>query len=57
MVVEGRSAHTILGLPDDMKFRSSLALFARAAPGDQVFRDALEKYFKGEKDPLTLARL
>lgn len=57
MVVEGRSAHEILGSPDDMKFRSSLTLFACAAPGDQVFCDALEKYFKGEKDPLTLARL
>jgi uncharacterized protein (DUF1810 family) len=56
-VVEGRSAHEILGSPDDMKFRSCLTLFSRAAPGDAVFRDALEKYFDGEEDPMTLAKL
>jgi uncharacterized protein (DUF1810 family) len=34
-----------------------MTLFARVAPGDQVFKDALDKYFGGEPDPLTLARL
>jgi uncharacterized protein (DUF1810 family) len=57
MLVAGRSAHQILGSPDDMKFRSCLTLFARAAPEDRIFRNALEKYFDGEEDPLTLARL
>lgn len=56
-VVEGRSIREIFGYPDDLKFRSSITLFARAAPGNQVFQDALEKYFNGEPDPLTLARL
>jgi uncharacterized protein (DUF1810 family) len=55
--VEGRSAREILGQPDDMKFRSCLTLFACAAPGEQAFRDALEKYFDGEEDPLTLSKL
>jgi len=57
MNVEGRSAHEILGSPDDLKFRSCLTLFAKAAPEDRLFRDALIKYFDGQDDPLTLAQL
>lgn len=57
MLVERRSAFEILGSPDDMKFHSCLTLFANAAPEDQLFRDALEKYFGGAEDPATLARL
>jgi len=57
LLLEGRSAYEILGSPDDMKFRSCLTLFARAAPEERVFRDALEKYFDGDEDPLTLAKL
>ena len=55
--VEGRSALEILGPPDDMKFRSCLTLFNRAAPNDPVFRDALRKYFNGLEDARTLERL
>ncbi|WP_119302239.1 DUF1810 domain-containing protein [Dongia deserti] len=57
MLVERRSAHQILGSPDDMKFHSCLTLFAHAAPEDPLFRDALEKYFGGEEDSLTIAKL
>ncbi|MCJ2122944.1 DUF1810 domain-containing protein [Methylobacterium sp. J-077] len=55
--VTGRSAHAIFGAPDDMKFRSSMTLFARAAPDAPPFAAALAKYFGGEPDPLTLAKL
>jgi uncharacterized protein (DUF1810 family) len=55
--VEGRTAHEILGPPDDMKFRSCLTLFAAAAPENPVFSQALAKYFGGETDPLTLEKL
>jgi uncharacterized protein (DUF1810 family) len=60
-LVEGRTIRAILGSPDDLKFRSSMTLFACAAenagadPTD--FNDALTKYFNGEADPLTLALL
>ena len=54
--VEGRSIDEIFGTPDDMKFRSSITLFARAALDNQVFQDALQKYFAGQADPLTLQR-
>ncbi len=57
MMVEGRSAREILGSPDDMKLRSSLTLFARAAPEDPTFCDAIKKYFSGDEDPFTVARL
>jgi uncharacterized protein (DUF1810 family) len=56
MAVEGKSPHDIFGSPDDLKFRSSLTLFDLAAPND-IFRAALDKYFDGEEDPLTLQKL
>lgn len=55
--VEGRSIHQIFGSPDDLKFRSSMTLFAQVASDNRVFLDALEKYFGGESDRLTLERL
>jgi uncharacterized protein (DUF1810 family) len=55
--VEGRSIEEIFCYPDDLKFRSSMTLFAHAASDDQIFRDALEKYFNGEDDPATVERL
>jgi uncharacterized protein (DUF1810 family) len=57
MAVEGRSAREILGPPDDMKLRSCLTLFAHAAPDEPPFRGALEKFFGGEEDPLTMQKL
>ncbi len=55
--VQGRSIDEILGSPDDMKFKSSMTLFAHATEENQVFKDALEKYYGGEEDPLTVAKL
>jgi len=55
--VEGRSIDEIFGYPDDLKFHSSVTLFAQATADNQVFLDALEKYFAGEPDPLTLRQL
>ena len=42
---------------DDVKVRSSLTLFAAAAPDEPVFAEALERFFDGEPDPRTLAIL
>ena len=53
----GRSARELLGSPDDLKFRSSLTLFAEAAPHEPLFRQALAAFFDGEPDPLTLAQV
>lgn len=52
--VSGRTAHEILGSPDDLKLRSSMTLFAWVAGPDSVFRRVLERYYGGEADPRTL---
>lgn len=55
--IEGRSIHAIFGSPDDLKFRSSMTLFAQASEDNEPFISALEKYFDGKLDPLTLQRI
>lgn len=55
--VQDRSIGDIFGYPDDLKFRSSMTLFARAAKDNAEFRGALEKYFAGAEDGLTLAKI
>ena len=55
--VEGRSVEEIFGYPDDLKFHSSMTLFAKAAAEAGVFGEALEKYFGGEMDRGTLERI
>ena len=57
LAVEGRTASDIFGWPDDMKFRSSMTLFAQAASDNPAFIQALEKYFDGEPDAETLKRI
>jgi len=57
LAVNAKSIEQIFGDPDDLKFRSSMTLFVEASTEDQRFRKALEKYFGGEPDPLTIKRL
>ncbi len=52
--VRGRSVEQIFGYPDDLKFRSCMTLFANAAGGSNVFQEALQKFFDGKPDQLTL---
>ena len=54
---EGSTADDIFGPVDAMKLRSSMTLFAAAAPGEPVFREILTTYFGGVPDDATLARL
>jgi uncharacterized protein (DUF1810 family) len=55
--VEGKSARDIFGSIDEVKFRSSMTLFARAAPDEGLFQRCIDKYFAGGSDPATLAKL
>jgi uncharacterized protein (DUF1810 family) len=55
--VQDRSVSQIFGYPDDLKFRSSMTLFARATAENGVFINALQKYFAGAFDPSTTGRL
>ncbi len=55
--MEENSAFAIFGSPDDLKLRSSLTLFAAAAPDEMMFAEALKKFFGGIPDDATLKRL
>jgi uncharacterized protein (DUF1810 family) len=46
-------ASVILGPVDALKLRSSMTLFARAAPEDPAFEGVLERFYDGMPDPLT----
>lgn len=52
----GTSAGAILGGVDAIKVRSSMTLFARAAPAE-LFTDVLDRFYAGEPDPETERRL
>jgi len=56
-LVEGRTIEQIFGYPDNLKFRSSMTLFSCVGSDNEFFVAALQKYFGGQPDRLTLARL
>lgn len=55
--VQNRSSEEIFGAVDEMKFRSSMTLFAKVADDSGAFVEALQKFYGGNRDELTLARL
>ena len=63
--VEGKTVEEIFGYPDDLKFHSSMTLFAKAAAplakaaegSGGVFEEALAKYFGGVMDQGTMHRI
>ena len=57
LAIPARGIGTILGAPDDVKFRSSMTLFAQAAPGEHLFKACLTRYFDGVPDAATLERI
>jgi uncharacterized protein (DUF1810 family) len=50
----GRSIGQIFGAPDDLKFHSSMTLFAKIDVANGPFQQALDQYFDGRGDALTL---
>jgi len=54
--VEARTIHDILGSPDDLKFHSSMTLFA-AVSSEPEFAAAVAKYYGGTPDRKTLELL
>jgi uncharacterized protein (DUF1810 family) len=52
--VKGRTSEQIFGQIDSMKFRSSMTLFAEVTLKETVFQEALQRYFDGEADNMTL---
>jgi uncharacterized protein (DUF1810 family) len=53
----GRTAEEIFGGIDAIKLRSSMTLFARAADGESIYQEVLDRYFGGAADEQTVARL
>lgn len=49
------TAHDILGSPDDLKFRSSMTLFAAVADQNALFQTALRQFYDGAQDRETLS--
>jgi uncharacterized protein (DUF1810 family) len=54
MDVKGRTSQQIFGEIDSMKFHSCMTLFAQVTLKEPIFEEALQKYFDGEPDELTL---
>ena len=54
---EAKIARDIFGSIDEIKFRSSMTLFGRAAPDEDLFQRCIDKYFAGASDPATLEKL
>ena len=44
----------VFGIPDDMKLRSSMTLFALVSDENSVFHKVLDKYFNGKYDYKTI---
>jgi uncharacterized protein (DUF1810 family) len=57
LAVDGKSARSIFGSPDDLKLRSCATLFACVTPAGSVFERLLDKYYRGERDGSTLRLL
>jgi uncharacterized protein (DUF1810 family) len=59
--IQNRTLEDVLGYPDNLKFHSSITLFAEASetatPGDSVFHAALTRWFGGQPDEATLKLL
>jgi uncharacterized protein (DUF1810 family) len=56
-LVNDRSIDEIFGYPDNLKFHASMTLFSHVASDNQVFMDALGKYFGGKLHEQTLEHL
>jgi uncharacterized protein (DUF1810 family) len=54
---EGLGAVGILGPVDAVKFRSCLTLFEQVAPDEPIFGEAIERFYGGERDGVTLVLL
>lgn len=54
LAIDGKSANDIFGHPDDLKFKSSMTLFLVATPQIDLFQRAINKYYDGHEDHLTI---
>jgi len=57
LLIDAKSINQIFSYPDDLKFLSSMTLFADVAADKNIFQDALRKYFGSKVDRFTLEHL
>jgi len=57
LAIDGRSIEAIFGHPDYLKFQSCMTLFATCSAEIGSFDQALQRFFGGQRDDATLARL
>lgn len=55
--VRDRTAHDILGSPDDMKFHSSMTLFAAISDHGSIFHQAIDRFYDGKFDQRSIELL
>lgn len=55
--VEEKTAEEVMGHPDDLKLRSSMALFAAISEPASPFHSVLDRYFAGKTDSRTIEYL
>ncbi|MBB3660348.1 uncharacterized protein (DUF1810 family) [Rhizobium sp. BK650] len=55
--VNDRSAHDIMGSPDDLKLRSSMTLFAAVSDHGSPFHKAIDHFYGGKFDGRTISIL
>lgn len=54
LALETNDAVEVFDWPDDMKLKSSMTLFEKAVPDQELFGKVLDKFFGGERDEKTL---
>jgi uncharacterized protein (DUF1810 family) len=54
LAIPDRAIERIFGYPDDLKFHSSMTLFSLADPSEPLFPAALDRFYGGARDSLTL---
>ena len=54
LAVKEKKIEEVFGYPDYLKFHSSMTLFSFVSKENSVFKDALDIFFNGQADQLTL---
>tara|TARA_B100000963_G_scaffold258458_1_gene226860 strand:- start:1150 stop:1578 length:429 start_codon:yes stop_codon:yes gene_type:complete len=55
--IENKTAHEILGTPDEFKIQSSMTLFDAIQSENKLFSSVLHKYFDGNRCEITLLNI
>ncbi len=54
LALEGNDPNAVFGYPDNLKLRSCMTLFEKAAPDVPEFGEVLDRFYQGSRDYTTL---